>query len=653
MLAQGLSIAAAVFFAAFPVRAFLASPEAPLALKIAWCALAAAGVFPVWRARLLIAGAPLLPWLPFAHENVPGGIVHLLVLSQALPWLVQRALDRRAPALDAIGRWWGVLLLTALCGAASYYAALATTFDGLAPFADEMRTQLDRYVRLGPTIDVSALVVACTAFADALLAWLIVRSSPDSTRRLTELLAVTAASVAAIGVWQWFTGAGLRPDWRLTDPYITRINGTFSDPNALAAYLAALAPLAVGLAGAAAGRRRLAWLGATALMAAALVMTAGRVGLLGAVAGVALLALGALRVGLDREDSAALVRQYFRRAVVGGFSLIVVVVVGLIVTGTALDARHHRQQSPVDTWLYTFNLRRPLDETAKGRIGIWRAVGHLVADQPAFGIGPGLIFRIFPNYSQDVPEAPQGMSLSAHNTFLNITAELGLVGLAVWLALLAAILHAAWRSAGRRGDPDGDGGPWIGVALVGAWCACLVTMTTGDRTILREDLVLLGVLSALVSRRASPASLSRAGRGVLLATIAFLLVSTPFRMQSSSAQVRLDRVTAGLHPPEHARDGSSFRWTTGRAVFHVPASARVLTLSVRRIAPMPQTIRVFIRDAQVAEISPEDAAWRATRVILPRPRHGEYHRIEIHVSPTWRAPNDGRELGVMLTWDAR
>jgi hypothetical protein len=656
-----LALGAAAFFLAFPVRAFLMAAEAPLAARLLWVVLLIVGVWPASRARILIACVPFLPWLPFAVKSMPGGIVHLLVLSQAIPWLVHRALGRgRAPAAatatettpgDLIGRLWILFLLTAICGALPFYAALARGSEGSWPFFADLSTQLERYVLLKPSLEFANLIAACSAFADAVLAWLIVRTSTDSTLSLVRLSAITVTGAAAAGVWQAFTGLGLRPDWRLNDPHIIRINGAFSDPNALAAYLGIMTPLLIAFAGRAAGRLRSAWLAATGLVLLALVLTAGRVGLIAALAGVATVALGALRHGLDREDAVAFVRLYFRRAVIAAFALAIVGAGVLAAAGTALDARHHAQQSHVDTWLYTFNLRRPLDETFKGRLGIWRTAAHIVRDHPMFGIGPGRIFRVFPAYSEDVPEAPQGLSMSAHDTFLNVAAELGATGLVVWLALLAAIVHAAWRGAGLRSDVEREGGPWIGVGLLGAWCACLVTMTTGDRTILREDLVILGVLSAFVARRAIGAPPSRTIRGVLVAATVLLLAVTPFRMRAASDEVRLDRVTSGLHAIERGRDGTPFRWTSGHAVFHVPPSTATLTLKLRTIAPFRQTIRVLVRNAQVAEITPEDGNWRSTRIMLPRPRGAEYHRIEVLVSPTWRPRNENRELGVMLAWE--
>ena len=142
-----------------------------------WAALALAAVVrPIVRAPVLILLTPCLPWLPFAVEGMPHGVVHLLVLSQAIPWLVQRAFDRRAAPVDAMGRLWLLFLLTALCSAAPFYAAFALRFDGLTPFLADLSDQLARYVQIPPSIEIANLLAACAAFGDAVLAWLIVRT---------------------------------------------------------------------------------------------------------------------------------------------------------------------------------------------------------------------------------------------------------------------------------------------------------------------------------------------------------------------------------------------------------------------------------------------------------------------------------------------
>jgi hypothetical protein len=55
----------------------------------------------------------------------------------------------------------------------------------------------------------------------------------------------------------------------------------------------------------------------------------------------------------------------------------------------------------------------------------------------------------------------------------------------------------------------------------------------------------------------------------------------------------------------------------------------------------------------VARFDLPDHTWRQARYLLPASGDTGYHRIEIRVSPTWSAPDDPRELGVMVDWQFR
>ena len=240
MAAQVLALGAAIALAAFPVRAFLLSPDAPLAAKLAWAALALAAVArPMVRAPLLILLTPFLPWLPFAVKGVPRGVVPPARAepgdSVARPARVRS--PRRASRCD-----WPAVAPVPADGSLQRRALLCRVRVALrrSHALPGGRRGAARPLRADPpSIEIVSLVAACAALGDAVLAWLIVRTSPHSTMRLVRLAAITAVGVACVGIWQAFTGVGLRPDWRVNDPYITRINATFSDPNALAAYLAA------------------------------------------------------------------------------------------------------------------------------------------------------------------------------------------------------------------------------------------------------------------------------------------------------------------------------------------------------------------------------------------------------------------------------
>jgi O-antigen ligase len=94
-----------------------------------------------------------------------------------------------------------------------------------------------------------------------------------------------------------------------------------------------------------------------------------------------------------------------------------------------------------------------LDETLTlaGRLPIWEAGLRMIGRSPLTGVGLGNFQRVM---ARDEPGAspllPEGAS-HAHNLFLQVAADLGLVGLAAFLALYAFSLRAAyytWRRSG-------------------------------------------------------------------------------------------------------------------------------------------------------------------------------------------------------------
>src|SRR5262249_34170501 len=160
----------------------------------------------------------------------------------------------------------------------------------------EVRDYLARYVFERPNLELSTMLVAASTYVDGLLVVLVIVWNIEyvDVRSLLWTMAASGVVVALFGFYQAETRLGLATEWTINDPDIVRINATYSDPNALASYFALLIPLTIGLGAAEAGRRRLLWAGAAGVMGIALVMTAGRGGLLGAIGGLALLAVAPL-----------------------------------------------------------------------------------------------------------------------------------------------------------------------------------------------------------------------------------------------------------------------------------------------------------------------------------------------------------------------
>ena len=106
--------------------------------------------------------------------------------------------------------------------------------------------------------------------------------------------------------------------------------------------------------------------------------------------------------------------------------------------------------------MYDRGAAAALDDRLKGRLPYWEAGAAMVRAEPAFGIGIGRFYRQIWAFSprQEALRQPQE---NAHNYYLQVAAELGLAGLVAFLALLGAVLRAAWRAGRSRERSRSDG----------------------------------------------------------------------------------------------------------------------------------------------------------------------------------------------------
>jgi O-antigen ligase len=75
------------------------------------------------------------------------------------------------------------------------------------------------------------------------------------------------------------------------------------------------------------------------------------------------------------------------------------------------------------------------------RLAHWEAALAMLADHPLLGVGIGNYVPVYPAYAVPGWKDPLG---HAHNQYLNVAAETGLVGLAAYLIFLAAWAGHAW-----------------------------------------------------------------------------------------------------------------------------------------------------------------------------------------------------------------
>jgi len=266
---------------------------------------------------------------------------------------------------------------------------------------------------------------------------------PKAVMVLT-LAVLTAGTLEALrGLSQAISGAG--PLGFLLGGGYLRSFGSFSQPNPFAAYLATGIMLAAGLLIAHAGRGWRAYLQPLP----ALALAAGSVMTLGVLASLSRGALLAMVAGLTIMAVTYRPRSLLWAPVLalGGLAIWVLGGFGLLpeflVTRFATIFDSLALLDPREVHLTGANF------AVVQRMAIWEAAGGMFTDNPLLGVGAGNFDRAYPTYA--LPNWPQAPG-HAHNLYLNLLAELGLVGFAAYLVLLATLLvgqlGVALRTAG-------------------------------------------------------------------------------------------------------------------------------------------------------------------------------------------------------------
>jgi O-antigen ligase len=283
-----------------------------------------------------------------------------------------------------------------------------------------------------------------------------VLSAPAIGLRAASLRAALVLStlvVALVGVAQSVWHFDLIPFFQKMQPGLYRINATLPDPNTLGSLLVLVFPL--GLV-AALDLRHGRWLAAgwSGLVLYCLSHSVSRSAWVGC--GAAAFATGIVAawrsdlLGLHVRPAAA---RWMQRAVMTTALLGVLALLAVTFGLAARNVSYGRARSPMDMVLFTLNLRRPLSELVPSRPDHWQAAINIWRDFPLLGAGIGKYTVLKGRY---LPEARERWMFftEAHNYYLKILCELGVVGLAAFLAVLAGVARQA-RQAWVLADEPG------------------------------------------------------------------------------------------------------------------------------------------------------------------------------------------------------
>jgi len=269
--------------------------------------------------------------------------------------------------------------------------------------------------------------------------WLVraIGPGPSDLSRLITAGAWTIAVQAAIGILSWIAPTVLPAQW--LGRVGSRTVGTFGGPAAYTITLVLFLLLALYAAMSTdKSRRRLLLFGIVIAAQLGVLLSLSRGSWLGA--GLALLGVA-----------------FVYRRQIGRFVLAAAVVAFLLVLG------------PVGGLASVAQERLAEGDTVAGRIVTNDAAIRMIRDEPLAGFGYGNFERFDERYKQRVGDIPLILGGSAHNTYLNLLAEVGIPATLLYLSppvFLLALSYRLWRR--HRHSPSVD---WRFITVL--WLAML------------------------------------------------------------------------------------------------------------------------------------------------------------------------------------
>lgn len=268
----------------------------------------------------------------------------------------------------------------------------------------------------------------------------------DNTRILLKVLMASTIAVAIFGLWQAFTGGysalydvlyPIQDDIAQIPAWEGRITSFLEHYNGLAGYLILVLPFCLAFANGGTDtvlRTQSRW--CLAFAGIALLLTQSRGGLL------ALVAILVVHAYLSARDRKARMRR-------------VALVVIVCLLAAAVAGFFFQRLGEID------------DFTAVSRLAIWGGAFTVFARSPVLGTGFGNLRALMGG----ILNLPDGWTGDAHNLYLELLAETGMIGFVVfWLLIVLALRTALSRIRNAQNEFN----KMIAVALFAAICGVLI-----------------------------------------------------------------------------------------------------------------------------------------------------------------------------------
>jgi O-antigen ligase len=296
-----------------------------------------------------------------------------------------------------------------------------------------------------------------------------------------------------------------------------------------------------------------------------------------------------------------------------------------------------------------------LDLSFKIRLAMWSSALRVIAAHPLFGTSIGQ----YPY--QIVAFVPDGAARAyignAHNQFLEVAAELGVIGGVLFVGMFAAILWRAWKAFRTSRDPA------LGGAIAGV-VAFLITCLAGQP--LLYNLVafpfwmVLGVLFAggdmaaeTAHARPTPAS-RRLWRRAIAGFMIVLAMSIPVRVWQGRDGVNFALAKYGFSGWHEPSDGRHYRLVRGDGTFFTYPHARWLKLPIRRDVEAGRSlldVDVSLDGRRARTLTLADDEWQTVEFMIPADANRRFRRIDLAVRAPAGVPAQVRVAPAEITED--
>jgi len=441
-------------------------------------------------------------------------------------------------------------------------------------------------------------------------------AQPAMVRWIAGAAAIGAALAATANLGRLLQAALRLPEFwpalaRLA--HTLRWNIEYADYNAAGSYFVLALFLGAGMLIATAARRHW-WIAPLVLIGTALWLTGSRAAY---VAGV--LALGA---------ALAIRWTAGRRRVFAAAALAAVLALGIAVIALASPRRGNQGTS-----------RAAVDI----RVQMALVGARMIETRPAFGIGLAEFYQRSGEFitPELFLEFPVSLHENAHDNFVQIAAELGLLGGVPFVWLVGAGLFVLARHARRGAAADP-----LPLLVMSGLLAFVITWLAGHPLLIPEPSYVFWIVFGAATS-ASAAMPGPRPRGALwwvaAAAVLAIAASSPLRTRAAVEDAELEHVGIGVSPIWHfADDGTRYRSAGGHATIFVPKTTGfTFSVNPRTSNAVRLELRLDGRLANIVTLAPG----RWNDIAFPsrgRTEHGGYTPLDLRV-------NDGDQTEIWVT----